>query len=54
LPRTIHRRGPVQELPWADIQLQDLVVRSKELDFDLADCLSRNRIVGLLMLKHGS
>ena len=51
--RTIHRGGAVQELPRADVQLQDLVVRSRGLEFDLADYLSRNRIVGLLLLKRG-
>jgi CubicO group peptidase (beta-lactamase class C family) len=51
--RTIHRGGAVQELPRADIQLQDLVVRSKGLEFDLADYLSRNRVAGLLLLKRG-
>lgn len=51
--RTIHRGGAVQELPRADIQLQDLVVRSKGIELDLADYLSRNRVVGLLLLKRG-
>jgi len=51
--RTIARGGPVQELPRADIQLQDLVVHSRGVEYDLTDYLSRNRIAGLLLMKRG-
>lgn len=51
--RTIARGGTVQELPRADIQLQDLVVHSRGMEFDLTDYLSRNRVAGLLLLKRG-
>jgi len=51
--RTIARGGTVQELPRASLQLQDMKVRSKGQEFDLADYLSRNRVVGLLLLKRG-
>jgi CubicO group peptidase (beta-lactamase class C family) len=51
--RTIARGGSVQELPRADIQLQDLVVHSRGMEFDLADYLSRNRVAGLMLLKRG-
>ncbi|MBL8269622.1 serine hydrolase domain-containing protein [Steroidobacter sp.] len=51
--RTIARGGPVNELPRADIQLQDLVVHSRGMEFDLADYLSRNRVAGLLLMKRG-
>ncbi len=51
--RTIARGAVVQELPRADIQLQDLVVHSKGREFDLPDYLSRNRVAGLLLMKRG-
>jgi CubicO group peptidase (beta-lactamase class C family) len=51
--RTIARGTTVQELPRADIQLQDLVLRSKGVEFDLTDYLSRNRVASLLLLKRG-
>ncbi|HEY5754773.1 MAG TPA: serine hydrolase [Steroidobacter sp.] len=51
--RTIARGAAVQELPRADIQLQDLVVQSKGLEYDLPDYLSRNRVAGLLVMKRG-
>jgi hypothetical protein len=51
--RTIARGPTVMEMPRADIQLQDLVVRSRGQEFDLADYLSRNRVAGLLLLKRG-
>jgi CubicO group peptidase (beta-lactamase class C family) len=51
--RTIARGGAVHELPRADIQLQDLVVQSKGIEYDLPDYLSRNRIAGLLLMKRG-
>lgn len=51
--RTIARGATVQELPRADIQLQDLAVRSKGVEFDLTDYLSRNRVASLLLLKRG-
>lgn len=51
--RTIARGGAVQELPRADIQLQDLVVQSRGVEYDLPDYLSRNRIAGLLLMKRG-
>ena len=51
--RTVARGAAIQELPRSDIQLQDIAVRSKGQDFDLADYLSRNRVAGLLLLKRG-
>lgn len=51
--RIVARGDTVQELPRADIQLQDMVVRSRGMEFDLADYISRNRVAGLLLLKHG-
>jgi CubicO group peptidase (beta-lactamase class C family) len=51
--RTIARGGAVQELPRADIQLQELVVHSRGVEYDLPDYLSRNRIAGLLLIKRG-
>lgn len=51
--RVIARGGPVQELPRADIQLQDMVVHSRGMELDLVDYLSRNRVAGLLVMKRG-
>ncbi len=51
--RLIARGGPVQELPRADIQLQDMVVYSRGMELDLTDYLSRNRVAGLLLMKRG-
>jgi hypothetical protein len=51
--RTIARGDKVHELPRADSQLQDLIIHSRGMQFDLADYLSRNRVAGLLLMKRG-
>jgi hypothetical protein len=49
------RCGPhAHPLPRAHVDLSDLVVRTKDAEFDLYDYVSRNRVAGLLILQAGS
>lgn len=45
--------GPVQDLPRSSDIIENFPVRAGEQEFDLYDYVSRNRLVGLLMLKDG-
>lgn len=51
--RTIPRGKHVFPLVRASRQLTDLPVLANGTEYDLADYISRNRVVGLLVLKHG-
>ncbi|HEV8329920.1 MAG TPA: serine hydrolase [Steroidobacteraceae bacterium] len=51
--RKIARGKHVFPLLRASRQLSDLPVRANDTQYDLADYISRNRVVGLLILKHG-
>ena len=51
--RTVARGAAVLPLPDAERQVDDLVVRAGDTEYDLVDYISRNRVVGLLILDHG-
>ncbi|WP_047806838.1 serine hydrolase domain-containing protein [Pelagerythrobacter marensis] len=45
--------GPVADLPQSASMIEDLPIRADGQEFDLYDYVSRNRLVGLLMMKDG-
>lgn len=49
--RIIRRAGPVAPLNYARHQLTSFPIRSNDMDFDLYDYLSRNRVAGLLVMQ---
>lgn len=51
--RLVARGSKVHPLPRAEQQVADFDVRTKDADYDLVDYVSRNRVTGLLILKHG-
>lgn len=51
--RTVACGERVLPLPRADRQLEDLTVRSRGIEYDLVDYVSRNRVAGLLILQRG-
>lgn len=51
--RTIRRGTGVFPLPLADRQITDMPVRAAGAEFDLVDYISRNRVVGLLIMQRG-
>ncbi|MBL8268970.1 serine hydrolase domain-containing protein [Steroidobacter sp.] len=51
--RTVRCSGVVQALPQAGTRLSDFPIQSRGVDYDLPDYLSRNCVVGLMVLQHG-
>jgi CubicO group peptidase (beta-lactamase class C family) len=51
--RTVARGGQVSLLPCRKQQVRDMLIRSRDQEFDLCDYVSRNRVTGLLLLKDG-
>ncbi len=51
--RAVRRGAQVSRLDPADRQILELRIRSRGVDYDLFDYLSRNRVAGLLILKEG-
>lgn len=51
--RVVSRGRTVRRLPRSAVPLVDLSIGSGGQEFDLVDYVSRNRVVGLLIVKHG-
>lgn len=51
--RNVARGAEVLPLPYAATQITELPVRAGRTDYDLVDYISRNRVVGLLVLQGG-
>jgi CubicO group peptidase (beta-lactamase class C family) len=51
--RVVKCGANVHPLPRAPVELRELVVRTKEAEFDLADYISRNRVAGLMIVQAG-